>query len=197
MNPCYQRNGLTTFEYNKGARSALKIKECVEHGADVNYETYDGITPLYKAIINDNPEAARKLVDLGADINHECINGYTPLIFAIMYKRIDIIKMLLYKKVDVNHITIKNISPLLQAVKIGDMEIVKLLIDNGANVNKRFFNHEANECMSILEMIENNKLTGVFLPSFYKNKDMITRHLRQNKWHRISDIARMRNMQTK
>lgn len=175
-------DGLITFLMIPGMDTNVKFRQALQSGADVNYESTDGMTPLRNAIINGNIIIGKILIENGADVNYESNDGYTPLIYAIMYKQKEFINLLIENDADVNHITIINISPLLKAVEIGDAEIIKLLIENGADVNKKIFNHKENKCMSLLEIINNDKLIDNFSPAFFNNRLMITQYLRKNRW---------------
>ncbi len=54
----------------------------MEHGADINKQTDDGETPLYKECKNGHYNVVKYLVEIGADINKRRNNGGTLLFFA-------------------------------------------------------------------------------------------------------------------
>ncbi|CAI2380368.1 unnamed protein product [Moneuplotes crassus] len=65
----------------------------VSKGANVNSQSTGGDTPLMKAIMFDNTEAAKSLIDHGADKTIENANGRNAINFAEASRNQDIISL--------------------------------------------------------------------------------------------------------
>lgn len=60
------------------------VRLLMEHGADINYRSHFGVTPLHFAMIEkDQPEFVQELLALGANTNARTNNGSTPLDYAV------------------------------------------------------------------------------------------------------------------
>ncbi len=55
------------------------IRLLLDAGANINYKTNDGITPLLSAIYKSNQNVAKKLIMHGADVNVISPDGTSPL----------------------------------------------------------------------------------------------------------------------
>ncbi len=51
----------------------------VKHGADINAETVDGVSPLYMAVHYNFPSIVEYLVKQGADVSKENNNDESPI----------------------------------------------------------------------------------------------------------------------
>ena len=58
------------------------LRMLLEHGADPNFETLEGVAPLYFAIAFQNLEAVKLLVDHGASLTSRDKKGHRPLYYA-------------------------------------------------------------------------------------------------------------------
>jgi ankyrin repeat protein len=64
------------------------VKFLVENGADVNFPTETGITPLMAAALDGNEEIVRYLISEGADPNLQSEHGFTALMFSALHPKI-------------------------------------------------------------------------------------------------------------
>ncbi len=85
--------------------SPYLTQRLIDLGADVNYQTLKGETPLLRAM-RLNPDKAIQmaqiLIENGADINHQDHKGDTALIKAIRLNHIQVVEMLLDQGANVN-----------------------------------------------------------------------------------------------
>jgi ankyrin repeat protein len=106
------------------------IEEFLQLGASVNEVEGNQLrTPLFSAVMSDQPEAAAFLISRGADVNIQDLYGDTPLMYAAMSGNRRITSLLLENGADV---TAKDLSkpPKTAAEKArqeGQKEIVELL----------------------------------------------------------------------
>ncbi len=117
-----------------------QVETALKHGARVNIQDYNHMTPLmYASESNPDPQVIEKLFEYGADVN---IIGYahtTALMLAVTNNPNPKITEVLLKhkaKVDDTFKHRHGMTPLMQALKNhSNPEIIKLLLDYGANVN--------------------------------------------------------------
>ena len=75
--------------------SAAMIDTLAAAGADVNYPTATGATPLMMAAVAGRVDAVRRLIEQGAYLNaRDFSNGQTPLMFAAWENRAEVISEL-------------------------------------------------------------------------------------------------------
>ena len=121
-------------------------------GADVNAQTDDGWTPLYRALFANrlikpqvlpatHEAAIQLLLAAGSDINLRTADGETPLARAVVNKNLNVINMLLLAPgADVDVRNNAGETPLHTAVRTAAYwggEVVKALLAAGANPNSR------------------------------------------------------------
>ena len=119
------------------------VKDCISAGADVNYESIDGETPLteaaYRYSVTPYDEHRVHIVDYlleaGANVEHKRENGETALHLACRGGGTDVATKLLRAGADVNVRTENGDTPLAMALKEERINSVKFLIDAGADVN--------------------------------------------------------------
>ena len=98
-----------TFLAHMGSPDSVKL--LISLGADVNYTTSDGTTPLMHATTNeDGKEILFTLLEEGADIDMEDSQGDTALQWAIEENEIEIVEELVYYGADIMHKNKKGIS---------------------------------------------------------------------------------------
>ena len=80
-----------------------EIKNAIENGADVNYTTGHGYTPLYESVGNGNKEIVSILIKAGAkiDVDGDEYNG-PPLVWAASKGDVDVMKLLIEKGGNIN-----------------------------------------------------------------------------------------------
>lgn len=113
------------------------IKLVLEEGANVNYTTSQGYTPLYESVGTGNEEIVNILLEAGAniDVPGDKYNG-PPLVWAADKGDINIVKILVEKGGDINikHEKDNGDTPLHIASKIKRDNIILFLIENGADL---------------------------------------------------------------
>ena len=127
-----------------GARAIIEL--LLEHGAEVNSKSYEGMTPLHRVAHEADPTLMELLLDHGADIhartnaNNYSLGGRsaTPLhIAAETNPRSRSIATLLDRGADVNPKAHGGETPLHVAATYNHAGIVALLLDRGSDVNAR------------------------------------------------------------
>lgn len=125
-------------------RGADMLRLLLEKGADVNYVSDDGETPLSMAVENDKLEYVEILLENGANVDYPNSYGETPLQAAVTYGYEKLIDLLLafHANPEVTQ-SVKSGEkstdiPLLMHVAVLDNSptIVEALIRAGANVNR-------------------------------------------------------------
>jgi uncharacterized protein len=109
-----------------------QMKTLINHGANVNYQTAQGITALWLAVPDEDKIIL--LLDYGTDINHQ-IDGYGILAkLAGMPGTINIFHFLIDKGADLKKSAADNFL-LYNAAAAGDTSILGFLIRSGFKVN--------------------------------------------------------------
>ena len=60
------------------------LEQCIKDGTSVDFQSEDGLTPLFVACFMGDEQMAEKLLDLGADVNHQDNSGFTPLMILLV-----------------------------------------------------------------------------------------------------------------
>ncbi|GEM_PF-1135178 len=71
------------------------VKRFIRAGVNINADNEAGLTPLFVAVINGNPETVQALIHEGADLNARNINGSTPLFYAKESGNLEMVELLL------------------------------------------------------------------------------------------------------
>lgn len=136
------------YENNYGIVELL-----INKGADVNYETKSGYTPLLTAIDNSNREKKKEekgeennydvscdivelLIDRGANVSALNKDGINPIENAIHGNNYDIMVLLFEKGVKINDKNGSGNTPLHLAVYKINLAMVNFLIGKGADINE-------------------------------------------------------------
>jgi len=91
-----------------------------------------GVTPLHRAVVENEKGVAELLIEKGADVNAKNNSGWTPL-HRVHTK--DVAELLIAKGADVNAKNRVGWTPLHTAAKENRKDVVQALIAKGANVN--------------------------------------------------------------
>ena len=140
------RSPLLLAEY----RGELKVAQMLlEHKPDVNFQDYDGKTPLHILLecrTNNEDEAlnhAPLLFERGAEVNRRDKHNQTPLLLALGRDWFKLMRILLERGADTNAQNYNGKTPLhilLECQTNNEEEALnsaRLLFERGANVNRR------------------------------------------------------------
>lgn len=120
------------------------LEPVIEAGADVNYATENGFTPLMVVAnqMSCNPGSVQLLVDAGANLDaQESTTGYTALLFNVTQPCPEVAEILIDNGADVNIANDEGITPLMYAsgsqysAPGEEVETYQRIIDAGANLN--------------------------------------------------------------
>ena len=106
----------------------------LEHGADINAQNRQGLTPLHWASNSGTPEVVRVLLEHGADVEVKDDTGRTALHWTSSSGRLEVVRLLLEHGADVVVKDNSGKTALHWASKRGKLEIVHLLLEQGADV---------------------------------------------------------------
>ena len=135
---------LSQVEKNKNLLIYVKnenineIKNAIKDGADVNYTTGQGYTPLYESVGTGNKEIVSILIKAGAkiDVDGDEYNG-PPLVYAASRGDVDVMKLLIEKGGNINIQHKKDRSfdtPLHAASKNEKDKAIEFLVDREADL---------------------------------------------------------------
>lgn len=111
------------------SQDLVRVKECLDTGADPNRVTTYGSSYLYTAARLGNRGIVKALVDAGSDINRVDIGGGTPLHVAALSGHFKVVKYLAERPgINLNAKTLDQSTPLHYASTNGHFEIVKYLV---------------------------------------------------------------------
>ncbi|KAI1121221.1 ankyrin repeat-containing domain protein [Nemania abortiva] len=117
-------------------RSLDLVKLFLDYGADVNFGTEYGQTPLAEAVkFACDEEVIKLLLARGARFYVPEDDTMTRLLYAIANRSVETLENLLAQGVEINVSNEYGVSPLLFAVKEGSVKIIRLLLARGAEVN--------------------------------------------------------------
>lgn len=105
----------------------------VAKGADVNAQSSSGASPLYFAVLRDQPDDVKFLIDKGANVNLPDAYGGTILDAALQLQYGSMIQILVDKGADVNAKDQSDQRPLAYALKMDDHKWADLLKKHGAH----------------------------------------------------------------
>lgn len=107
---------------------ANEVKRLIEKGANINTQTWDGVTPIMYAIQNENTEIVTYLLKKGADPNQIPLNEIPPLVAAIKTENMDIAETLIRNGAVVNKGDKNGITPLMYAVAFNNYTLSDMLL---------------------------------------------------------------------
>jgi ankyrin repeat protein len=117
------------------------------------------VSPLMKAVRNDNLKEIKKIIQAGVDIDEKTEEGYTALMAAVYKGNIEIIQYLLYQGADLENYDNYNNTPLMYAFFDSQQKVavVKFLLTRGVNI----------------ETMNNGELTPLILASLNNHAQSI------------------------
>jgi ankyrin repeat protein len=128
------RNGYTPLHLCLFASRHKEIMQLlIAKGADVNAQASSGATPLYFAVLRDQPDDVKFLIDKGANVNLADAYGGTVLDAALQLQYGSMIQILVDRGADVNVKDQSQQRPLDYALKMDDHKWADLLKKHGAH----------------------------------------------------------------
>lgn len=106
-------------------------------GCDKNMQDNHGMTPLTRAIKNQQTNIAVKLINKSAS-NIPDYFGFTPALHAAKYNNLEVLKLLYSSNlpnINIDEQNIFGVTPLMMAAKYKSVESVKYLLDKGADLS--------------------------------------------------------------
>jgi len=124
------------YNFSKKKHFFEKIKEVVEkEGANVNYRSYEGHTPLMKAALKGDKKLVEYFLSKGAKVDIANRNGQIALHKAAQKGHLEIVKLLVKKhKAGVDKQDKDGNTPLHKAAGENHNKVVRYLVRKGASV---------------------------------------------------------------
>uniref|UniRef100_A0A674AQM1 Ankyrin 1 n=1 Tax=Salmo trutta TaxID=8032 RepID=A0A674AQM1_SALTR len=107
----------------------------LEHKANPDSATTNGLTPLHVAVHHNNLDVVKLLVSKGGNAHSTARNGYTPLHIAAKQNQMEAAGCLLQYGASANAESLQGVTPLHLASQEGQPDMVALLISKQGNVN--------------------------------------------------------------
>ena len=154
---------LSQVEKNKNLLIYVKnenineIKNAIEDGADVNYTTRQGYTPLFESIFTGNKEIVKTLIEAGAkiDVLGDKDNG-PPLVSAARRGDVDVMKLLIEKggNINIEHEKDSSFDTPLHVASINKKDnAIEFLVTKGAKLtieNNKYNNYNFKTPLDII-----------------------------------------------
>jgi ankyrin repeat protein len=119
---------------------AREVESLLNLGVDPNLRDEEGLTPLHRALMHNNPynaEVVDLLLSRGADPNARGRDGNTPLHLAAEFNRVQAAALLLKHGADPNVRNARGETPLHIAAGRGRYAVASMLLKHGADPNTR------------------------------------------------------------
>lgn len=130
------QTGWTALLFSIGSDDSTLIQMFLDHEANINQASFDGVTPLTMAVSNNCINAVKCLLgNPNIAIDQQGHMGQTALITAIQRKNKPIIKLLLKANANPEIADNDGLTPLQAAEKTDDQEIIDLIQDA---INKKY-----------------------------------------------------------
>lgn len=108
------------------------VRLLIDHGANVNTASSQGITPLDEAAMRGQADAIALLLAKGADLNARDDKGDSALLWALMMGRTDAAVALINAGADVNIGNAQGVTPLAVVKRRDNAKLEALLVSKGA-----------------------------------------------------------------
>lgn len=117
------------------------LKLFLEKGNDINAVTFDGLTPLFLAIYEEQVDAVRFLLEKGADPNlskpsYNYPRSALPLALAISKSNRTIVELLIKHGADINAVDNIVAPAYFEACTLPDSAMLQYFLDHGADPDK-------------------------------------------------------------
>ncbi len=128
------KNGYTPLDLCLFANRHKELLQfLIAKGADVSAQASSGATPLFFAVLRDQPDDVKFLIDQGANVNLPDAYGGTILDAALQLQYGSLIQILVDHGADVNAMDQSEQRPLAYAMKMDDHKWAELLKKHGAH----------------------------------------------------------------
>lgn len=144
------------------------LADLIDDSEDIDDADYDGISNLYLACENDDPDEVALLLNKGADVDQVMHADWTALQKAACDGYLQIVNLLLQHKANPNLKDKQGFSPLHFAVIKGHHEVATLLLKSGANPNAE--NRKGETPLSLAVKYKNFKLVAELM-AYVKPED--------------------------
>lgn len=137
---------LTLAAYNDIAPA---VESLLKAGANPNFMTDNGLTPLILSARKGHTEPAKLLLEHGAKV--DMTDDWSPLMFACMYSRDKMAKLLIENCADINFTSPDGMTPLSVAAQNNSLSCTKVLCQAGCDIEaKDFLNEQSALTVAIL-----------------------------------------------
>ncbi|XOB60945.1 ankyrin repeat domain-containing protein [Campylobacterota bacterium DY0563] len=109
-----------------------KFEYLLLNGANINYQTTNGWSAMFQAIVSKKNMRLRNIIDLGSDVNQRDKSTKNALFWAIYSGNIAAFNLLLSKGISLNVFLKDKLHALHYSVYKGRLDFVKSLIKNRA-----------------------------------------------------------------
>ena len=128
------KNGYTPLDLCLFANRHKELLQLlIAKGSNVNAQASSGATPLFFAVLRDQPDDVKVLIDRGANVNAADAYGDTILDAALHLQYGSMIQILVDRGADVNAIDQSEHRPLTYALQMDDHKWAELLKKHGAH----------------------------------------------------------------
>jgi ankyrin repeat protein len=119
------------------AGDTIKVLNLIKQGADVDFQTWEGVTSLMFATQNGNLPMMRVLLRCGANPDIKPVNGNTALIASIFNAAPELTEFLIRNGANVDLGDNKDMTPLMHAILVDSFYIPDLLLYYGADFDAK------------------------------------------------------------
>ena len=114
----------------------VKLEKAVFNNSKIDNTNSDGITPLWKATLENDTISMKILLKNGANPNAPTKGGTTPIFISAENGNIELGKILYEFGADVNYNKNEySLTPLRHAARNGYIDVVRFLLSKGAEIN--------------------------------------------------------------
>jgi ankyrin repeat protein len=112
------------------------IKVLLSHGANMNAQDGQMLTPLLGACAGNCQKASKALMEAGASLTIADEEESTPLHWLTHHDAVELVKLALKKGAQIDALNARSETALLTAAKLGKRKVVELLLKEGATVER-------------------------------------------------------------
>ena len=112
------------------------IQLLLKHGANINAQDGQMLTPLLAACAGNCQNASKALMDAGASLTLADEGENTPLHWLVRRDAVELVKLALQKGAPIDALNALSETALLTGVKLGKRNVVELLLKEGATVQR-------------------------------------------------------------